>query len=389
MDSRGGPERAGSLVVELAARTVIVDGTRVELPPTEFSLLAVLAARPGEVVTHKELLEDAFGDSAYMDIQDLHWRIWNIRKLIGDADRKIIRNRRGVGFVLESRGVEVLEGVAATRPDAPTHVIRLEPEEAPESETVESDQSTREKEKGSRRPFMVLSPAAIAAVVLVAGLVLGGSWLAGYTLSQTNKTPTAIAPPQSSDESTDESKQPDRSQTKDSRKRPKKNRNTAPSSNFAVGTTGGITTGDGTSTTQPNAPSGSQKNSQPNQGGSKPPPPPPQPNAQLYHLFNSETGDHIMTTSSSVANQKQAEGYSSSNEGGVFTSSEKGTAAISLDSGTAYVYESSGSAPQGVSVAPLYRLSGEGDFFYTSSSATANQAEAQGWSRTTVGYVAT
>ena len=49
------PERAGSLVVELGARTAIIDGRRIELPPTEFALLAVLAARPGEVVSHKEL----------------------------------------------------------------------------------------------------------------------------------------------------------------------------------------------------------------------------------------------------------------------------------------------------------------------------------------------
>ena len=42
-----------------------------------------------------------------------------------------------------------------------------------------------------------------------------------------------------------------------------------------------------------------------------------------------------------------------------------------------------------MSVAPLFRLQKDGDFFYTTSSSKANQAEAQGWARTNAGYVAT
>ena len=394
MDSQGGPGRAGSLVVELAARTVIVDGTRVELPPTEFSLLAVLAARPGEVVTHKELLEEAFGDSAYMDTQDLHWRIWNIRKLIGDADKTIIRNRRGVGFVLESRGVEVLDGVATTRAEA-THVIRLEPEEAAPDQL---DPSTLETTERSPRPFMVLSPAALVVVALVAGLVLGGSWLAGYTLSQRTEPPvTAAAPPPEVEKPDQEATKKDRRTNRPrakNRNRPRKQRN-APRSqdppNFAVGPSGTVVPEDAAPGNEPQAPSGDSQNSQPKPDGNKqpPPPPPPQPNAQLYHLHNPDSGDHIMTTSSSVANQKQAAGYSSTPAGGVFTSQEKGTVAISLDGGTAYVYSSPPSAPDEVTVTALYRLSSGDDFFYTTSSSAANQAQAQGWARSTAGYVAT
>ena len=118
------------------------------------------------------------------------------------------------------------------------------------------------------------------------------------------------------------------------------------------------------------------------------PPPPPQPNAQLYHLYNPDSGDHIMTTSSSLANQKQAAGYQATLEGGVFKAQEEGTVPISLDSGSAFVYRDGASAPDAVNVTALYKLASGDDSFYTTSASAANQAQAQGWSRSTAGYVA-
>ncbi|MCA1671091.1 MAG: winged helix-turn-helix domain-containing protein [Actinobacteria bacterium] len=395
MESKGGPERAGSLVVELAARTVIVDGKRVELPPTEFSLLAVLAARPGEVVTHKELLKEAFGDSAYMDIPDLHWRIWKIRSLIGDTEKTIIRNRRGVGTVLEAQRVEVLEGVAEHPVEAPPLVVRLEGDE-PESQAAVQDaaleEATSEPQRARR---FVLNPVALVILGLIAALVLGGSWLAGYTLSQRTEAPTtADAPPRSAKPEPDNNQRPQGQKKKDNRKRPEGQKKTpgrsGDGSSFAVGPSENVVTGDTASSNQPSAPSGDSRDPEPKSEGATndQPPPPPQPNAQLYHLYNADSGDHIMTTSSSVANQKQAEGYESDLEGGVFTAQEKGTVAIALDSGTAYVYRDSSSAPDAVTVTALYKLSSGDDFFYTTSSSAANQAQSQGWSRTTAGYVA-
>lgn len=393
MESRTGPERAGSLVIELAARTVLVDGKRVELPPTEFSLLAVLAARPGELVTHKELLEEAFGDSAYMDAQDLHWRIWSIRKLIGDTEKKLIRNRRGQGFVLEARGVEIIDGVADL-PEAPSDeepiVIRLE-----EPVPTEAIEDPAEPLPGPHR--FVVSPFALLLVVLFAGLALGGSWLAGFTLSQRGAPSANVqrpSPQAKSDQASDdlqggkgarESRGSRSTRGNSSKGRADNGNVTAGATTDTIGT-GDITSGnaasDSTSSNESSG-SGSDKQQKP------PPPPPPQPNAQLYHLHNPETGDHIMTTSSATANQKQAEGYDASVQGGVFTSQEKGTVAITLDGGSAYVYSNASSAPDGVSVAALYRLSSDNDFFYTTSSSAANQAQAQGWSRSTAGYVTT
>lgn len=404
--------RAGSLVVELAARAVILDGKRVELPPTEFSLLAVLAARRGEVVSHKELLGEAFGDSAYMNIPDLHWRIWKIRSLIGDTERTIIRNRRGVGFVLEARRVEVLEGVAEIPVEGPPLVINLEHDEPEPGPPVQGD--PLEEVAASRAqsaPRLVLNPVALMVLGLIAALVLGGSWLAGYTLSQRSKAPAITeAPPPSSkpeadnqrrdgqarEEGAQERKENQREdgREKDNRKRPQREKKTSvPAGNnsgFALGPTESVVTDDTTSSDQPPPPpSDDSRDSEPKADeAKKEAPPPPQPNAQLYHLYNEGSGDHIMTTSSSIANQKQAAGYEASLEGGLFTAQEKGTVAIALDSGAAYVYRDTSAVPDTMSVAALYKLSLGDDFFYTRSASTANQAQAQGWSRATAGYVA-
>ena len=398
MKTGTGPERAGSLVIELAARTAIIDGARIELPPTEFDLLAAFASRPGEVVTHKELAALAFGEGASVAPHELHWRIWKVRDVIGDGERrhKLIENRRGVGYVLDlpPSAVQVIEGVApGPREEL---VIHLEPEVSEVADSSQDDElapllvEPQVETVAGRRPKRLRIQVVLAAAAITVA-ALGGSWVAGYTLSQMREAesdPGASIPERDGvgEDAGNDQPRKDRRQRRTSRDGTRQRRSAGATGVVSgpVGSSGAV--GD---SPQDSTNPGSDSSRSNGDGKDEPAPPPPQPNAQLYHLFNSETGDHIMTTSSSVANQKQAEGYSSSNEGGVFTSSEKGTTAISLDSGTAYVYESSGSAPQGVSVAPLYRLSGEDDFFYTSSSSTANQAEAQGWSRTTVGYVAT
>lgn len=397
MDSRTGPERPGSLVVELAARTVLVDGIRVELPPTEFSLLAVLAARPGELVTHKELLDEAFGDSAYMNTQDLHWRMWNIRKLIGDEDKTLIRNRRGQGFILEASRVEILDGLADpndvhTSQAATESVIKLDEEEPPGPiEPEPTAAATPKTDDESRRRF-VLSPVVLLILGLVACLALGGSWLAGYTLSQRGV-------PATTDRKPDQAPQPDevseqtRGRGKGSRNKPSRKNNEG-GGRDPVGAAPAAPVG-ASDVTSGNAGTGGQSAGSASSGAGsdsgnkqqKPTPPPPQPDAQLYHLFHPESGDHIVTTSSSLANQKQAEGYQSSLEGGVFSAQQEGTVAITLDSGNAYIYANSSAAPDGARVTALYKLSNGTDFFYTKSSSTANQAQAQGWSRSTAGYV--
>jgi DNA-binding response OmpR family regulator len=88
----------GSLVLEPERRRVVVGGDEVHLTPTEFDLLALLAARPGVVFTREQLLADVWGwrDGAGHRTVDSHIR--GLRRKLGAA---WVRTVHGVGYALE------------------------------------------------------------------------------------------------------------------------------------------------------------------------------------------------------------------------------------------------------------------------------------------------
>ena len=101
-----GPEPAslkvGGLVVDPRARTVELDGVAIELSPKEFDLLAYLAARPGEVVTKRQLLADVWrmpygGADKTVDVH-LSW----VRRKLGETAQqpRYLVTVRGVGVKL-------------------------------------------------------------------------------------------------------------------------------------------------------------------------------------------------------------------------------------------------------------------------------------------------
>jgi two-component system KDP operon response regulator KdpE len=51
----------GDLHVDLSRREVRVGGEEVRLTPTEYNLLAMLVRNAGKVVTHRQLLKEAWG----------------------------------------------------------------------------------------------------------------------------------------------------------------------------------------------------------------------------------------------------------------------------------------------------------------------------------------
>ena len=92
--------RASDLEIDLEAHTMIRGGEAVELTPTEFNLLASMAAQPGRVFTRLQLLEAAQGDAyeGYERTIDAH--IKNLRAKI-EADPKnpqYIETVFGVGY---------------------------------------------------------------------------------------------------------------------------------------------------------------------------------------------------------------------------------------------------------------------------------------------------
>jgi len=95
----GAAVRVGALELDPATRRVRVGGEAVHLTPTEFDLLALLAARPGVVYTREQLLADVWGwrDGSGQRTVDSHVR--GLRAKLGAG---LVRTVHGVGYALET-----------------------------------------------------------------------------------------------------------------------------------------------------------------------------------------------------------------------------------------------------------------------------------------------
>lgn len=96
--------RAGDLEIDLARRSVTVEGRTVKLTPTEYELLRYLALHAGKPVTHSTLLRQVWGEYAVGDKYNTRYVVAQIRKKLGDdpANPRYIVNEPGVGYRLES-----------------------------------------------------------------------------------------------------------------------------------------------------------------------------------------------------------------------------------------------------------------------------------------------
>lgn len=377
--------RRGSLILDVRSRAAFVDGHRVELSPKQFELLAELAARPGEPVRTEELIRSVWPDSFGMTPQEVRWHIFRLRQAIGDDKREIVANRRGFGYLIDlaPQEIQLLDPQASSPTDG---------EGGPSVPDLRTTQSQTPEHSRSRRRKAVAFVASGSALILLAG-----TWVAASRRSesaQDSHPPIATELAERSQPNSLTSSD-DKKRNSQSDKRKGVDRGTRRSSEsgsvgdaLSGGSTGYPVVGSGTYPTDSSSGMSQDRAQRSQETGKEEEPPAPQPNAELFHLHNPDTGDHFVTMSSSTANQKQASGYELIVEGGVFTAQVKGTVAIALDDGTAYVFRDEGST-SGTNVAPLYRMEQDSDFFYTSSSSTANQAEAQGWTRAAVGYIAT
>jgi DNA-binding response OmpR family regulator len=94
--------KVGGLVVDEGARRATLDGTVLELSRKEFDVLALLASRPGQVVTKRELLAEVWqevygGSDRTVDVH-LSW----LRRKLGEsaAQPRYLISVRGVGVRL-------------------------------------------------------------------------------------------------------------------------------------------------------------------------------------------------------------------------------------------------------------------------------------------------
>jgi len=93
---------AGPVTVDLERHVVTRDGREVHLTPTEFAVLRALAADAGKVLTHRQLLERAWGGYAADNTRQLRVYINYLRrKLEEDPERPtLILTEPGVGYRL-------------------------------------------------------------------------------------------------------------------------------------------------------------------------------------------------------------------------------------------------------------------------------------------------
>lgn len=106
-DATGGTGATGSnrgdpgLVLDPAAHAIVHGPATIPLTPTEFRLLAALAARPGEVVRRSSLVAAAWPDGAIVHDNTLDAYLARIRRKLRDAGAPAgVTTARGVGYVL-------------------------------------------------------------------------------------------------------------------------------------------------------------------------------------------------------------------------------------------------------------------------------------------------
>jgi len=96
----------GILKIDLRTRRVEVESRREVLPPKEFEILVQLALQPGVPLASTELLRRVWPESPSATVNELHARIWRLRRMLGDHRRPqpLIVNRRGFGYLLNIAG---------------------------------------------------------------------------------------------------------------------------------------------------------------------------------------------------------------------------------------------------------------------------------------------
>jgi two-component system KDP operon response regulator KdpE len=88
----------GDLRIDLAARTVKVEGEPVHLTPLEYKLLVLLMRNAGKVLTHRQLLRDVWGPH---DVHENHY----LRVFVATLRRKIEPDPTQPRYILTEQGV--------------------------------------------------------------------------------------------------------------------------------------------------------------------------------------------------------------------------------------------------------------------------------------------
>jgi DNA-binding response OmpR family regulator len=93
------------LEINLSSKTVKLKGKFVELSPKEYDLLACLVREQGKILSHRELMRDAWGELNINDPSESSLYIYYLRKKLEDGQygHQYIRTLWGRGYWFEPR----------------------------------------------------------------------------------------------------------------------------------------------------------------------------------------------------------------------------------------------------------------------------------------------
>ena len=94
------PFACDGLSIDYSLHSVSLDGTKVELSPTEFRLLKFLSQHPGRVYTRDQLLDYVWGDDAFVEPRtvDVHIRRLRAKIETDSSHPRYIFTERGFGY---------------------------------------------------------------------------------------------------------------------------------------------------------------------------------------------------------------------------------------------------------------------------------------------------
>ena len=100
-DETGDVQQLGPLRIDTTAHRVTVDGREIDLTPTEFKLLLLLAERKGRVQPRNLLLESVWDAAPDIQTRTVDMHVQRLRAKLGDAG-DLIETVRGFGYRIKN-----------------------------------------------------------------------------------------------------------------------------------------------------------------------------------------------------------------------------------------------------------------------------------------------
>lgn len=94
------------VMMDIDKHEVYVKGIRIDLTPSEFKILHLLASRHGRIQSRDQILNFLWGDEKFVVDRTVDVHIRHLREKLGDASH-IIKNVRGAGYRVDDETIDI------------------------------------------------------------------------------------------------------------------------------------------------------------------------------------------------------------------------------------------------------------------------------------------